>query len=359
MVAKPNELAVLTINGQLYQDWESVLVRQTKKQSPFYMFRFTCSEGFPVANNFGVLQIRPGDWAEVTLAGQPAFSGYIHTRQVYYDSRRHHIELQGLSSVMVLNYASVVHKTMEHNKVNYEQYARSLLQPFPKINFKVIGGQLPQMKFPRISLPPGISVMEALEIPLRSLGGVYLTSNVQGDLVASVGPSGGSDTVTEGVDIIEGREVIFSPTFFNQLNGMAQAPGGDQASGSKVTHELYQRSSAENSFAGQAAAAILPLELPGFNKQQIQNRVNMDKDWQQADAITVYVTVQGWLKSSGKLWDPEQTVRVKSPMLIMDGNLDLLVKSITFTQDNQTGSRTTLELCNALALGGTVPQAPQ
>ena len=48
----------------------------------------------------------------------------------------------------------------------------ALLKPFiPKINFVVEGGALPQIKFPRISIPHGMSVMEALELPLRSVGG--------------------------------------------------------------------------------------------------------------------------------------------------------------------------------------------
>ena len=34
-----------------------------------------------------------------------------------------------------------------------------------------------------------------------------------------------------------------------------------------------------------------------------------------------------------------------SPMLIMQGE-KLRAKSVTFTQDNSTGTRTTLELCN-------------
>ena len=43
---------------------------------------------------------------------------------------------------------------------------------------------------------------------------------------------------------------------------------------------------------------------------------------------------------------------VTSPMLIMN-NEKLRAKSVTFTQDNTTGTRTTLELCNenAFSLG--------
>jgi prophage tail gpP-like protein len=66
------------------------------------------------------------------------------------------------------------------------------------------------------------------------------------------------------------------------------------------------------------------------------------------------VTVHGWLRPSGGLWDRNQTVFVTSPMLIMNQE-PLITKVVTFTQDNETGARTTLELCNPSALGPIGP----
>jgi hypothetical protein len=43
-------------------------------------------------------------------------------------------------------------------------------------------------------------------------------------------------------------------------------------------------------------------------------------------------------------------------MLVLKGNEELKTKSVTFEQDNQGGTRTTLELCNAEALAGFKPQ---
>src|SRR5262245_60854792 len=114
---KPTELAILTVQGQNYQDWESVTVRHAKYEAPFYTFRFTCSEGMPLVKHLAKLQIKPGDYCTISLAGQLAFNGLVSTRQVYYDANRHYIEIQGASNVLALSYASVVHKTMEQNNV--------------------------------------------------------------------------------------------------------------------------------------------------------------------------------------------------------------------------------------------------
>src|SRR5262245_44474257 len=208
-MVKASELAVLEINGVLYQDWETVWVHLTEAQAPFYSFRFTCSEGDPIAANLLAMRIRPGDLCQVTLAGQPAVFGYVSTRQVFYDARRHYIEIKGASHVQGLAYTSHISKTMEYKDVTYEQFARAVLKPLKNINFLTEGGQLPQTRFPRISIAHGTSVLEALELPLRSLGGVALTTNIKGDVVANVNAiSGVRHVFVEGQDILEGREII-------------------------------------------------------------------------------------------------------------------------------------------------------
>jgi prophage tail gpP-like protein len=355
-MVKATELAVLQVNGQLFQDWESVTVRQCKKEHPYYFFRFTCSEGMPLASNWAKMQIKPGDQCQVTLAGQPAVQGLVSTRQVFYDSKRHHIEIQGASNVLGLAYTSAISKTMEHKDVTFEQFARALLKPcMPKINF-VVKGQLPQIKFPRISIPHGTSILEALEIPLRNLGNVSLTSNVKGDLVAVAGPpTSGGDTVVEGKNILEGREIIFNPGMATGTYQLSQGTGGDDKSGAAVSHQPYF----VKQFTGlgnQYLPGVIPNDMMSSEKEHLQGRGQMEHDMMNEDRVTVFITVHGWLKPSGGLWECDQPVSVVSPMLIMNGSEKLTTKSVTFSQDNERGSRTVLELCNELAMLGNVPQ---
>ena len=200
------------------------------------------------------------------------------------------------------------------------QYARALLKPFiPKINFVVEGGQLPQTKFPRISIPHGMSVLEALELPLRSLGGIQLTSNVKGDLVAAVGPKpGGGDIVVEGQNILEGREIIYNPGIAKGQNTVGQQPGTDQTWGAQVAAVPFL----SKTFQGMAAInqylpAVLPMDLPAYGKDHLQGRIDTERDMMAIDQVTVYATVHGWLRPSGGLWECNQVVHVRSPMLLM------------------------------------------
>lgn len=351
----PAEVATLQVNGMLYKDWETVQVKHALIENPYFTFRFTCSEGQPIASNWASLQIRPGDECTITLGGEPAFQGLVHTRQVFYDGRRHYVEIQGASQMLSLAYSNVVHNTGEHNNVTYKQYAQELLKPFG-ITLIEEGGSIPSTKFPRLSNAPGTKVIEALEIPLRALGNFHFTSNLQDNLCVICGPTGGSDTVVEGQNILEGREIIYLPGVVEGTYGIGQMPGGDQAWGSKVSHVPFDM--------GQAAAIqkysplVTPLEIPAWNNQLLKGRNSADIAWQNMDWITVIITVQGWMKPSGGLWYRGQQVGVMSPMLLMKGGEGLTAKTVTFTQDNQRGTRTVLELCNDKAMGQFAPGGP-
>jgi len=72
--------------------------------------------------------------------------------------------------------------------------------------------------------------------------------------------------------------------------------------------------------------------------------------------------VQGWLRPDGKLWDTCDNVSVKSPSAFPneDGFQTLGIQSVTYSQDSDNGTTTTLTcvLPNALASVGSLNPAP-
>jgi prophage tail gpP-like protein len=91
------------------------------------------------------------------------------------------------------------------------------------------------------------------------------------------------------------------------------------------------------------------LEVPGLQADAAQ-RSDSESTALSAESIKLDIVVQGWFRGGngqGGLWKPWDKVTVWSPMLIMD-NVTLICKSVTFTQDDRSGSRTTLELVNKL-----------
>jgi prophage tail gpP-like protein len=349
------EVAELTVNGQRYTDWESVLVKHMFNEQPPYFFRFTCSEGLPIAKNFWVLQIKPGDYCTIKLAGILAFSGYVHTRQVFYDGHRHYIEIQG-ASTLELSVASVITKGQEFTDKTPEEITRAVLAPLG-IKLSVEGGSLPGKKIERVSVRPGTSTYNFLDQLWRdhagdATNGINFTSNSNGDFVIVVGKVGGTDEVIESKNIIEARCLVFNSLMTGKAAHLGQRPGNNQVNGPQAASQLFHKDQTDN--MGLKLPNIIVNEAPAWSVQNLQGRAFSEKRWNADDQITVHVTVHGWLRPSGGLWVRGQDVIVDSPMLIMP-NEKLILKSATYTQDNKSGTRTTLDLRNEKAIGQSQP----
>jgi prophage tail gpP-like protein len=343
----PREKAILTIGGQDYSEWETVQVKHTLAAPPFLTFRMTCSEGQPIASNFQTMQIIPGDKASISLAGQLAFEGEVFSRQVLYDGTKHYIEIQGCAKdILRLSYSHVAHKTGEFNNKTPKEIITELVQQ-EGVKFLEEMGQLPTDKIPNYNVAPGTTIMEACETIIRSCGDAQFKTNLSGDLVAVINPSDVQGTVEEGVDILEGREIIYNGAIYSGVFSVGATSGNDQDWGYKAAQKFAQSNQAGT---GGKGTQLIISEIPAFTKQSLLQRANMDRAFQNRDQVTVFVTVQGWLRPGGGLWEiyPKK-LSVISPMLIMNGSEDLNVKSVTFTQDDSTGTRTIIEACNNVA----------
>lgn len=325
------------------------MVRQSIHEAPPAHCRFTCSEGLPISNNFAKMQIMPGMDCTVKLAGELAFTGKVETRQVYYDASRHHIEIM-CAGLMDAITSSVIHKTSEWKNETIEKVLKPQLQRVG-INLIFEGGPAPSYKFKRISSIPGETIFDLADMMARHLG-VHFATNPKGDMVGIVGPSGGSDKVTEGVNILIGREILFRPSITSYIPAATQGTGDNKDHGAKVAHMPFNQEAMDKfmSTTFGTAPALVRSELATSDKKMLQGRTDTESQFMEGDKITVFATVQGFLRPSGGLWERNQEVVVNSPMLVMKGR-SLRVKNVVFTQDNQTGSRTLLELCNPAAMG--------
>jgi len=376
------DVARLIVNGRNFEDWESVTVKQELRGNPPQTARFTCSEGSPLVDNWMNQQIMPGESCEIYLGGHLAFNGKVYSRQVFVDARRHQIEIQ-CANLLELSTASVVTQTGEFKNQEPEQIIRSVLKGVNK-KLVVLGGQLPKIKIPRISVTPGESIIDFIDTITRHLGqesgtSISHSATPEGDFAIVVGPHGGSDEIVEGKNMLEGRETIYIPMVAAPPPGdgggggstggggggeapkasqstLGQRPGNDETWGAAAAHLPYLAKTFSMMGNTLVPSAIVP-ELPVWDKKINEGRATSEKNWMNEDYVTVWGTLQGWLRPSGGLWVPGQDVVVTSPMLVMKGE-KLQLKSVTYSQDNQQGTRVVLECCNANAMGGA-PKAGQ
>jgi len=343
--------AVLEVNGSLYWEWESVQVRHAIQETPAYTARFTCSEmepAYPAAR--WAFRIKPGDHCSIYLDGYLALSGFVVTRQAFYDANQHTVEIQAVAGSATLNAGSAVHETGEFKNMKPDAIIRELAKPFG-VNVQVLGqGGLGQA-LDRFHLRPGETGWQGIERLARA-GGMFLTSNENGDVVLMDSPIGANDTVTEGVNILDGREIIHSLAASGNYTAQNQGTGSDDLSKiAEWTHQRFSDQAGSTNFSPGYMPQVILSEMPAFAKGMMKTRAQLESNVNDMYQIWVTVSVLGWQRTSaGGLWIRGQNVHVNSPMLIMDR--DLVLKAVTFSQDNSQGTRSTLELVNQAAMGG-------
>ena len=343
MAFKASEIAEITVNGMRFLDWESVQVHLIEG-GPSHSYRLQTTEGAPFSKSFAALRIKPGDHCTVTLAGERAIAGFVTTRQVAYTGNQHGVEIVGNSYSEALAYGSAMTKTSEFKNKSFTEIAQDLVNPYG-LNFKAYG-PLSQKKFERLNIAPGESVWNTLDM-LARMRKVVLGSDDDGNLRGRAlgSPIGGGDMLIEGVNILEGREVISIAQGTGIDYSSGQNTGSDERSdGTTAARPAGQQSSdvqGQIGSQGVHSPANTLVEHPG-GKQDAQSRAEFESAWRGYEQINVQIVVQGWLRPSGGLWRPGQSAYVKSPMLIMDR--ELILNAVTFSQDDRGGSRSTLEL---------------
>lgn len=338
MAFKPQEVAEITVKGQRFRDWESVTVKLAEGESN-PTAKLTVSEGAPLVKNFAGLQIKPGDHCTVMLAGELAFTGYVETRQAGYTEKQHGIEIIAVGKSKALADGAAQTETMEFRDKSWKQIADDVVKP---AGVKVVPKTgLPNKPFKRASIPPGMSKFDFVEMLARQRG-IILGSDEQGNLTARVKWTGGGDKLVEGYNILEGRQVWTISQGDGPNDAQGQTGGTGEDFGAKVARS--RGSAANNSVKGGPgvhAPNVQNAEM-SVDKDDAQQRSDMESQQRGNETFQVTIVVQGWLKPSGGLWRPGAKAHVKSPMLICDEELD--INTVTFTQDSKTGSRTTIEL---------------
>ena len=342
----PREVAMIIVNGTNYTEWENVMVH-VEFPGIFRMFRFSVSEQDPAVKRFADLQIKPQDKCEVYLGGELAVSGYVYERQTYYDANRHGVQIAGQSLPGDTVRSSVMEEGGQFNNQNLLQIAKKLYKPYG-INVVTKGDTSGMMlQFDDAQVQPGESPFHMLERLARARA-VWIGDNASGDLVlfgGMQGEQGGGAALVEGENIqwaritIDDLELVQHGTVLSQGNGTDDVWGRDVSSPQAEFNMKFNRYKPYK----------MQLERGASNSkimQELQLRARYERNWRAGTYIIAEIGVQGWFKPNGGLWEAtpvdQQPVFVHSPMAMIDDML--AVKKVTWTQDNENGTMTTLEL---------------
>jgi prophage tail gpP-like protein len=332
----PTEIAKVIVNGAVFEDWESVWV-QLRLSEAYSIFRFTAAEDpSAIGGSWLTAQFKPGDDCEIELAGFLAITGIIVERQTAYDANNHGVLLQGYSVTWYAAKSSVKHDTGSFDGKTFEQIAREVIAPY-KVGVET-RGQLDNTPFVDCQNQPGETVWDFLECIARPRGVIMGSDHLGNFLLIGQHSAPLVDHLIEGVNILSCQCVISIENFFGEFNMRGSTPASDPQYGPPSSEQdatVPGQSRRYSYFSGVA-------EQPVWNRSELQARAEYERIWHMGTLIQATIVLQGWLNGSGKLWRPGDKVKVTSPMAMLD--MVLKIQTVTFSQDEQSGTLTTLDL---------------
>lgn len=335
-MARPEERATVVVRGKEFRDWTSVMVQHRVRDS-HHTFAFTCSEVHPTPSQWPLLQFRPGDDVEILLADKLAITGKITVREVGYDAERHGVRLIGRSKTADLSKASVDHPTGRFDGYGWSAIARSCIAPFG-IGLRSFG-DISDQPFRWVQLQPAETVWGFLE-RLARFRGILLSSSPEGDLVA-IGPhkrTGISDALIEGANILKANCIFNEEHVFSEYNFRGQSEADDETWGDDASKLSATVKGSASRYLPHQDVAEHPVTA-----SELQARVQWERMWREGSLVDLEIVTQGWLKPDGSdIWRIRSYPHVRSPMLMLDASLG--IDEATFTQDNDSGTLTTLKL---------------
>jgi prophage tail gpP-like protein len=216
--------------------------------------------------------------------------------------------------------------------------AQEVLAPYP-VGIKTVG-VLDLTPFVALQNEPGELIWDFLERLARPRG-IVMGSDAFGNFLL-IGPHT-FPTVTqliEGQNILSCQCTIRHDQTYEQFDTRAQAPATDNRSGEDMSQ--LQASVASRIPQQPYSKLITPAEQPVTSPAEVQARVNNERVWHDDTEVQATITVQGWLYNQTRLWTPGDHVFVRSPMAML--NQELAIQKVTFTQDNNNGTQTVLDM---------------
>ena len=333
----PAEVAQLDVAETSFQDWESVWV-QHRWSDGWPLFRFTAAENAVMPVSWINLQFKPGDACTILLGGQLAITGIILTRQTAYDANNHMVELSGAGRTWAASTSSVDARKANFDNMSLYTIASKVFGQFG-VNVLAIG-TIDQTPFQKCQAQPGELLFDFVDKLARQRGATLGSDELGNMLLIGDHSYSPVQDLVEGQNILRMQCVISNEMMAQLYNALGQAANAEQLSASTAA-QMSKDVTSEN-YKGYYKFLQTVLEHPAMSEAEVAKRVQYEAQFRDGTQIRANVTVQGWLRDGVNLWRCGDDVNVFSPMAML--TFVMKIQTVTFSQDNQSGTITVLEL---------------
>jgi prophage tail gpP-like protein len=331
----------------VYSDWETVWV-QHRWMAGWGIFRFTTAERDPPGGDpsgeqalWQTFRVVPPDHVVIKLGGQVAITGVVISRQTAYDANSHAVSIQGVGDQWFTWRGSIVDEKQTFYG-GFVDVANKVMKPFG-VTPVVIGVIDPKPWDDGVHSHTGETVWDFLERIGRDRK-AELGENYLGDLLL-IGDHTSLivEELTEGENIKSCQCVINIDKWYSEYGARGQrkntkddAPPEANKQDAWVESEFYRRYS----------PLLVPMEEPVWTKDEVMDRATHEARHGEGEILEATVVVYGWFTRTHQLWAQlcGQSVTLNSPMTTLVGT-KMAIRTVTCTQDRQSGTQTTLDLC--------------
>jgi prophage tail gpP-like protein len=324
--ATTRDIATLTIGGQAYSAWEELrITRSIESLSGEFSFtlaprQYSDQPRWP---------LRAGAAAEVTVGGKLVISGHLDTLTSDFDGEASRVSVTGRDRTADLVDCSAIHTPGSWANKRIDAIIAELVQPFG-IALEVAGDVGAPIK--KFALQQGESVFAVID-RLARFRGLIATATPAGALRLGTPASGAPVAeLTQGVNIVSAAAEHDVRDRFSQIIVKGQAAGDDRNNGRAVAGVKGEARDA-------AVARHRPLLIIGeeqVNAADAKARAAWEASVRAGRAQRTRVTVPGWHRADGALWEPNVRLRLSAPALFITAELLLVEVALVKAGDGTT-----------------------
>lgn len=343
-------MLTLEINGYPYTNFNDVRVTKSIRELSG-SFTFTANND---PKNNELFEIYTGDACRVLVDDKPIITGYIDIIEVEYSIDKHNIIIQGRDKTSDIIDSTVDGSLSFTENISLKAVIELILSK-SNIDIDVIDnvGTLEDFSSSEvISSTVGDTVFDIINAYAKKRQ-VLLTSNEDGNIVITRGEgietnatlnltknSNGFNNIKSGRVVRDSTKQFYNYTYKSQ-NNPTGLDFGDSAGANNATNESGYTI---NTAIRNSRSCIKVSEVPSTS-DKCKQRAEWQNDYDTALSLIYEVTVQGHSNNANSIWKPRQYVEVNDYLANFYGFM--LVDSVEYTQDLNSGSETRIKLVRA------------
>ena len=341
-----NEVALL-IDGKRFRFWQNISI--TRSIDAMDTLAFTApfqDDKAEFRTTFKPFSFKSG---VVTVSGEPLFTGTLVGIDPTIAEKQKILAVSGYSLPGVLNDctapASVYDKIgLETDKQTLKEIATTMATPFGLgVLFTADAGPV----FKRVEIQPTAKILGFLT-KLAQQQNLIISSSENGELLFQQSIKTGKPVAVlqQGTAPVLSVIPLFDPqNYYSHITGIDPALVGTD--GGQFTVKNSRLSNVIRPFTFKATDT----EGGGIKKATEAKAARMF-----ANTVSYSLTVPTWRDPSGKLWQPNTTLKLQAPGAMIYSSYEFLIRSIEFNR-NSNSETATLNLVLPGAFSGELPKA--